>query len=77
MVVPVFVRWMNLGVVIYDLVGEREGGVSTYVTGVSAGVQSNECVLSESVSFALFISYLNHHVVGFDDFEVADPIQVG
>ena len=48
-VVPVFVRWIDLGVVIHDLVCEREvvGEFSSCVTGVLAGVQGDVCVLGE------------------------------
>ena len=74
-VVPVFVRWMDLGVVIHDLADEcmAVGGVSSCVTGCKV---MNVCLVNP-VSFALFISYLNHNVVYFDDFKWANPIKVG
>ena len=55
-VVLVFLRWMDLGVMIHDLVGEREvaGVVSSCVTGVLAEVQDDECVLGESSQFHPF-----------------------
>ena len=62
--VPVFVWWMDLGVVIHDHVGEREvvGEVSCCVTGVLAEVRGDECVLGKSSQFRLF----HCHIVCFD-----------